>query len=435
MFAPLCANCASARRRGLAHRPQQGATGDERQQQHRQSPALAAGRGGDRGNQRGTDKRRYTARQGVEPEKLGTHLGRREACHERSAGGLHRSDEQAEGGAEDPEQRRTGRAHRTGGGNEQPHQRDQDRAFRADAIVHPAKGRRTNSAGQVQHDAEHQNLGLRQSEHARREDAANDEDGHQTIRVDHVGDEEAHDVGVLPHLTQGRPQGPQPLAHVRCKAARVRTAIGREQKQRRGEHGEPQGSHGGDDADVLEGCLVEAEPRLLGLHECHQRNRHRYDATGVAKPPRPSAPAADARGWHQVRQHGVGENDAKFDTQVADRIEQHAPGDERRIGFGPPQHRRAEHGDAGEQQEPRFAPPARVRDGTQHRRQHRDKQAAGAGRPAPSLLACDRILDYREREVGRKDERDDERCVCRVRPVKQRPCNARARPRFAACIA
>ena len=163
-------------------------------------------------------------------------------------------------------------------------------------------------------DAEDAEFRRAPAEHAGAVDAAEGEQRHEAVLVDHVGEEEAGDRAVPPRLLH-RPakmgeglagSGPEPASRGR----RVR----REQEQRRDEHEEPGRRQGTDDAVALPAGRIEAEERVeaeIGLSRLRARGEEaehqdeRDEAAGVAHRPARAGQAAEALRRHEAEHHGI----------------------------------------------------------------------------------------------------------------------------------
>ena len=105
-------------------------------------------------------------------------------------------------------------------------QRPGHHPLRADAVVEPAAEEGADGAGDGEQDAEQAELDRAPAEDAGRIDAAESEERHQAVGVDHVGEEEAERIAMLAHAAERRRElaEPAPDAHGRGPSAAARPA-------------------------------------------------------------------------------------------------------------------------------------------------------------------------------------------------------------------
>ena len=160
--------------------------------------------------------------------------------------------------------------------------------------------------------------------------------------------------------------------------------------------------------------------RRLGGEEA-EHDDQRDQAADIAQAPGRSRQAAELGARHEMRHHRVVEHRGEFHADQR----QHEPAEHaQRIGVAGergPQHEAADRGRNGEGEDPRLARAHRVGDGAQDGREQGDQQTAEPGRIAPELLPAGRVGRDACREVGGKDEGDDQRMEGLLSPVEQHP--------------
>ncbi len=276
------------------------------------------------------------------------------------------------------------------------HQQDQhaagDHTFRPQAIVELAAEPRAESPGDRQQDTEAADLNGVPAESARGIDAAEREQGHQAIGVDHVGEQKRRHRLLFRQFAQRLLQFDQSRAQ-RFAHRALRGIIRRQQKHRQHEDDEPDTGQWTRDAIALMRDRIkteqrdESEQRAPGVRVRGEKTQHQNEAedaaditggpTGAGQPP-------DLVRRHQRRHHRIVEDGSEFGADGRNPV-----GEQQRrnhgcvAGLSEPHQAGADHQQRAERRDPRLAAAARVRDRAQHRRHQRDQQPRRRGGKPP----------------------------------------------------
>ena len=287
------------------------------------------------GERRRRDKHCGLARKRVQAEHLRAQLPGRDPQHVRSACRLRRADEETDPQGENREDRFVAGEKRAGAAKNQGEKRQGNGRAGTGLVIHPREGERTGRRRDIRGDSQEENFTQGHRESARGIDARKSEQGDDAIVVDHAGDQERGDAGMLS-------EDGKPFREIHCPAAdrgrdgKPRTVLALAQKKRHGERGEPGAREEHARAHVFAVCRIDAERRRFRLDEDDEGDDQCREASQVSHCPSPTGNPANKSARRDVDQHAVVKRVREFERHLRGDHQRKREGDERRIGSDEP---------------------------------------------------------------------------------------------------
>ena len=238
-------------------------------------------------------------------------------------------------------------------------------------VIQPGEDKRTESGGDVERNAEIEDIGFVEIKTARCIDATKGEQRGQAVHIEYPCDQEANDVGVFPDITHGVTQLQESVADARPKSFAGFLRVRREEEKRQCENGEPDRHEQETCTQVFTGFGIErTDARLLVDEQKHDGNQA-DQSTGVAETPAPAGPASEPLLFNKTGKHGVVEDDSQLQAERSDTGQQCSLPQEFFIRMDEPEQGGAQDAEQGKGQDPGFAPAGLVGGSTENRAEDR----------------------------------------------------------------